>query len=133
MPDHYTLTVLPERLSIVRLVPDTPLPNSIHKDDNLLAYIQTRDELTMVCNEKYAPPADRIQRGLRAIKVEGPLDLSLVGVLASLLSPLSTAGVSVFTISTFDTDYILVQEGVLQTAVTALKEAGHIVKTKSLE
>ncbi len=133
MPDHYTLTVLPERLSIVRLVPDTPLPNSIHKDDNLLAYIQTRDELTMVCNEKYAPPADRIQRGLRVIKVEGPLDLSLVGVLASLLSPLSTAGVSVFTISTFDTDYILVQDGVLQTAVTALKEAGHIVKTKSLE
>jgi hypothetical protein len=63
----------------------------------------------------------------RVIKVHGPFDFSEVGVLAALLQPLAAAGVSVFAVSTFDTDYLLVQCSQLREAVTGLRNASHTV------
>lgn len=57
--------------------------------------------------------------------MEGPLDFSLVGILASVVEPLAEAGISIFAVSTFDTDYVLVKEEQLESAATALRGWGH--------
>jgi hypothetical protein len=73
-------------------------------------------------------PADvRAERGWRAFKVEGPLDFSLTGILSRIAAPLTDAGVSIFAISTFDTDYVLVRESALEKAKRALTDSGHTV------
>jgi len=68
----------------------------------------------------------RREQGWAAIRIEGPLDFSLSGVLSSLLTPLAESNISVFVISTFDTDYIMVREAVLQKAKEALERRGHV-------
>ena len=70
------------------------------------------------------PDTSAVERDFRALVVEGPLDFSLTGILASIASALAAAGVSLFAISTFDTDYVLVRGGQLQEAVRALAGAG---------
>ncbi len=67
-------------------------------------------------------------RGWRCLRVEGPLDFALVGMLASLASPLAAAGISIFAVSTYDTDYLLVREGDVPAALQALHGTGHIVQ-----
>ena len=67
--------------------------------------------------------------GWRCLKLAGPLDLNLTGVLASVLEPLAAAGVSIFAVSTFDTDCVLVRGSMLETAIAALRRAGHQVQT----
>ena len=64
------------------------------------------------------------------MKVEGPLDLSLTGVMASLAGPLAEAGISIFAISTYDTDYLLVKAPDLDEAMAALRQAGHTVQAQ---
>ncbi len=134
----YTLFLLPDRLAIVRLEANAMLPEwAITPCEavqcNLLALVRTADELSIVCNV-LSLPADiadeahpRVDRGWRALKVQGPLDFSLVGVLATLTAPLAQARVTVFAISTYDTDYILIKETNLYTAMMALRQAGHEV------
>jgi len=63
----------------------------------------------------------------RCIKVEGPLDFSLTGILSSLISPLAEAEISIFTISTFDTDYLLVKSNTLKRTLQILAEHGHSI------
>ena len=67
----------------------------------------------------------KVEEGWRIIKVEGPLDFSLLGILSRLATTLCEAGVSIFVISTYDTDYLMVKEKDLEAAVGALKSAGH--------
>ena len=71
------------------------------------------------------PIANRDSDGWRCLRFEGVFDLSLTGVLSSILSPLAASQVSVFAISTFDTDYVLVRETDLSRAIDALTQAGH--------
>jgi hypothetical protein len=85
------------------------------------------DELSVVCQEELVPANIRAENGWRGLKVEGPLDFALTGILAGLASALAQAGVSLFAISTFDTDYILVKEKDLAKAIRALEQAGHRV------
>ena len=85
----------------------------------------TGDELSIVAEESFVHPAAEIERGWRAIKVKGPLDFALKGILASLLNPLNDAGVSVFALSTYTTDYIFVLDYQLEKAISALETAGH--------
>jgi hypothetical protein len=91
---------------------------------------KTADELSIVCAEESVPSEVRCERGWRSLKVEGPLDFSLTGVMLSLAAPLARAGVSFFAISTYDTDYLLVKEGDLERAVLALSDSGHLVENK---
>lgn len=88
---------------------------------------RTQDELSIVCPEEYVPGGVSQERGWRALKLEGPFDLSIVGILSSVAAPLAEAGASIFAVSTFDTDYALVREGQLDLAVDTLREAGHMV------
>ena len=89
----------------------------------------TEDELSLVCPQIQVPEGIRKEGGWRCLKVEGPLDFSLTGVLASLTAPLAIAEISVFAISTFDTDYLLVKEDRLEEAIDALTRSGFEVVT----
>jgi hypothetical protein len=81
----------------------------------------------VVCREGAVPEGVRCERGWRCLRVAGTLDLSLVGVLASLVGPLAGAGVSVFAVSTFDTDHLLLKASDFERAVGVLRRAGHAV------
>ena len=88
---------------------------------------KTDSELSVVCAETAVPANVIAQRGRRILRVEGPLDLSLTGVLASLASPLAEAKVSIFVLSTYDTDYLLIEANNIDTAISALERAGHTI------
>ena len=76
-------------------------------------------------------PANVIaQRGRRMLRVEGPLDFSLTGILASLAAPLAEAQVSIFSLSTYDSDYLLIEANNLDKAISALEQAGHTVSRR---
>jgi hypothetical protein len=85
----------------------------------------------VVCPQNQVPPGVLKQDGWRALQVEGPLDFSLTGVLASLTEPLAKEGISVFAISTYDTDFLLVKEEQLEAAIQALREEGFEVEKYS--
>jgi hypothetical protein len=86
---------------------------------------RSADETSIVCDATVVPPDVTVESNWRAIKVEGPLDFGLAGVLLSVAQPLANAGVSIFALSTYDTDYVLVKEAALPKAIVALSSAGH--------
>jgi hypothetical protein len=127
---YLTLEILSDQLAVCRLSSLTP-DLFQQSSGEFQAIIRSPGELTLVCAEAAAPVGEIIERGWRALKVMGPLPFSMTGVLAALAQPLAQAGISIFAISTFDTDYILVKEIRLEEAVAALREAGHQVRMVS--
>ncbi len=87
----------------------------------------TSEELSIVCHSDLVPADVNCDAGWTALKVEGPMDLSLVGVLASLSVPLADAGIPLFAISTHNTDYLLVMDEKLESAKQALEREGHLI------
>jgi len=122
----FRLRILPERLAVCRLTAGDEIP----LDDRGAFYSVTRvgEVRSVVCRESVVPAGTRAEGPWRALEVEGPLDFALTGVLASLAQTLADAGISIFAISTFDTDYILVKAESLPRAVDALRRAGHDVE-----
>jgi uncharacterized protein len=95
---------------------------------NFISVTRTDDELSIVCEQDAIPSDIKCERDWRVLQVEGPMDLSIVGVLASLTKSIAEAGINLFAISTFDTDYLLVKAEKLEAARVALEKAGHSVK-----
>jgi uncharacterized protein len=120
-----TLTVLPQILAIWKLAPEAPLPLPT---TGFFCAIRTDDELSLVTDDALVPEGVACERGWRALKVEGPLDFALTGVLAALAVPLADAQIPIFALSTFDTDYVLVKSDRLDDAIIALEQAGHVVR-----
>jgi hypothetical protein len=120
------LSILAERLSICSLPAHNQLPAWLPAC-GFLSLTRTEDELSAVCEESCVPAGVKCRRGWRCFKVRGPLDFSQVGVLAALAAPLGEAEISIFVISTFDTDYLLVEEENLQRSVRVLTAAGHTI------
>jgi len=118
------LTVLPDRFAVYRLPAGDPVPPWAGA---FVSVTRTADELSVVCAEGLAPAGTTCQPGWRIFQVEGPLDFSLTGIQAAIASPLAAAGVSIFALSTFDTDYVMVPEAGLAKAIDALRAAGHEV------
>jgi hypothetical protein len=121
------LDLLPGRLAICRLPPDAPLPVWAAAAP-FTSVTRTAYELSVVCTEAVAPEGAECDAGWRIFQVRGPLDFSLTGILAAIAGPLADAGASIFAISTFDTDYVMVKEEKLAQAVDALRTAGHAVQ-----
>jgi uncharacterized protein len=121
------LSVFPETLTVCRLAPDADVP-AWATAGGFWAVTRTPEELSVVAARHLVPPGVRSEGAWRAFKVEGPIPFSAVGILASLADPLARAGVSVFAISTFDTDYLLVEAERLEAARVALSEAGHAIR-----
>jgi hypothetical protein len=120
------LALFPGLFAVCRLPPESAVPAWVVGD--LASVTRTAGELSVVCRQGVVPDGARCERGWRCLGVVGTLDFSLVGVLASLLVPLAEAGVSVFCLSTFDTDYLLVKEEQVERALEALRTAGHSVQ-----
>jgi hypothetical protein len=134
---HMKLSVLSSTFSVCRLPPDTPgIPDWVRRD-LFWTVTRTSDELSIVCAAEGVPAVDisgisdvlglKVESGWRIIRVEGPLDFSLTGILASIANPLAQAKISIFAISTFDTDYVLVREEKLTAAREALVGAGFVL------
>jgi hypothetical protein len=85
---------------------------------------RTPDELSIVCPQEHVPEGVEAVRGWKSLKVEGKLDFTTVGLLSSLTSSLARAGISIFAISTYDTDYLFVKENDLDRGVAALQKSG---------
>ncbi len=118
-----TLQILPDEFSIWQLPPNTPLPKI--DDSSFWSVTRTPEELSVVSIAKHAPPEESKEAGWRCIGVKGPLAFELTGVLASLSVPLAEAEISIFAISSFNTDYLLVKANQLNLARTTLERAGH--------
>lgn len=125
--DPPRLSVLHERLAVCRLEPREELPSWATKTA-FFSVTRTRDELSVVCPEGNVPAGVEHDKGWCALKLEGPFDFSQVGMLVSVAAPMAEAGVSIFAVSTFDTDYVLVKEERLETAVSVLRDYGHEVR-----
>lgn len=128
VPTPLELRVLDERLALARLPADAPVPAWVAGTD-LLAVVRTRFELSIVCRDAAVPPTHaEVERGFRALAVIGTIDFAQTGIVASLALPLAQAGISIFGISTYDTDHILVRGDRLEEAKRVLGAAGHVIK-----
>lgn len=123
----YELEVLPFELAVCRLGTDDDVPDWAIQA-GFFSLTRTSDELSVVCPQDQVPASVKQEGGWRGLKVRGPLDFEQVGVLAALARPLAQAGVSIFAVSTYETDYILVRTNDLNVAVSALRKAGHQVQ-----
>lgn len=121
------LELLPDTLAVCRLAPDAAVPAWAAISHGFVTLSRTAEELSITTTQTIVPPGVRCERDYRALRVRGPLPLNLIGILASIADPLAAAGLSIFAISTFDTDYVLVKGRDLEAAVAALERAGHHV------
>jgi len=104
-----TLSILPEKLGICHFDKNSEIPEWA-KDINFCSITRTNDELSIVCPQTKIPAGVLAERNWRAFKVKGPLGFSLTGIVASLSRPLAKAKISILYISTYETDYLLVEE-----------------------
>ena len=121
---NLTLSLLPHTFAICRLGPEADIP-SWSLDGDFFSVTRTQEELSLVCLQEKVPENIRCEKDFRCLKVGGPLDFSLTGILSSLTIPLAQSGISVLAISTFDTDYLLVNEAHVDRAVQKLSQAGY--------
>ena len=120
------LTLLPDRFAVCRLGAAAAWPDWPRGD--LVSLTRSRDELSVVCAQESVPENVRAETGWRVLKVAGPLEFGETGVLSALAAPLAAAELSIFVVSTFDTDYVLVKQVRLDDAIRALGAAGHSVE-----
>ena len=120
------LRTLPDLYAIVRLDPDAAVPDWVY-DSPFWSVTRSDSELSVVCSEEDLPDETRAERGWSALELVGPLDFTLTGVVAALVSPLADDEVPIFVISTFETDYLLVREADFARAVASLRSAGHSI------
>ena len=117
------LTLDPQLYAVCRLPVSSDIPDWAVKG-SFFSINKTLDELSIVCDQQDVPLGIQSEQGWNMFKVQGPLDFTLTGILASIANPLAQAQVSIFAISTFDTDYVMIKASHLKVAVECLKSAG---------
>lgn len=122
-----TLLEVVGRFAVCKLPPGSAFPAWATAGD-VFSVTRTPEELSVVCRQEAVPAKTQAEVGWRCLRVAGAMPFTLVGVLASLTGPLAVAGVGVFAVSTFDTDYLFVKEAEFSAAVAALRAAGHLVE-----
>ena len=121
--------LLPDDYAVCRLAAGVPLPPELDNVKGVVSITRTPDEVSVICEAAHAPAGAAINTPWRCLRVAGPVDLALTGILASLVNPLAEARVNIFAFSTFDTDYVLVPAVRLTEALAALAAAGHRIST----
>lgn len=114
--------------AIVRLAPGVSVPEWAARGE-FTSVSRSAEELSIVCPADNVPASVHSPHRWTCLKLEGPFPFSLTGVLLAFIEPLSTNGIPIFAISTFDTDYVLIQEEFAARALTALRKAGHRLLT----
>ena len=124
VPVVHQLTLLPDTFAICRLDAGAAIPAWAATASSFFAITRTVEELSIVCLQAAVTDGIRCERDWRCFKLAGPIPFTTVGVLASIVQPLAEARISVFAVSTFDTDYLLVKATDLQRATDALQQGG---------
>ncbi len=121
------LFVLCETFAVCRLGKDESRPHWAMVG-SFLSVTRTKEELSIVCPEENVPDGVLCEKGWRCLKIKGPIDLSLTGIVASITQVLGGVGLSVFVVSTYDTDYFLVKEQHVKAAISELRKEGYEVR-----
>ena len=124
------LILLTGNLSVCQLDPQKEIP-SWATASQFFSISRTKDELSIVCSSDVVPDEIKCEKDWIAYKVVGPLDFGLTGILSSIAKPLAEANISIFAISTYDTDYILIKACNQDRSIEVLKEAGFTITHES--
>jgi hypothetical protein len=122
-----TLLEVSGAFAVCRLPNDTVIPSWATAGD-VFSVTRTADKLSVVCRQELVPVGTHFEHGWRCLRVAGAMPFTLIGVLASLTRPVADAGAGVFAVSMFDTEYLFIKDAEFQTAVAALRRAGHSVE-----
>ena len=120
-----TFRVLAGSYAITRHAADAPVPDWAVKGE-LTSITRTEEELSIVCPLGNCPPDGGQRKRWACLKLEGPFEFSLTGVLLSFIRPLSENNIPIFAVSTYDTDYVLIPEELRDDALNLLQKAGHV-------
>ncbi len=129
MKNKLTLAILDGEYTVHRFSPEKDIPSSVLKND-FFSIIKTDDELSIVCDASLPFASEKSESGWACMKVLGPLDFALTGILAKIFTILAETRISIFALSTYDTDYILVKKDGLAAAKEVLQRAGYIFEDK---
>jgi hypothetical protein len=121
---HLSLSVLKDTYAVCRLAPDAPFPDWANYGQ-FFSITRTPTELSIVCPQHLVGEHITCEKEWRCLQIAGPLNFTLVGILSALLAPLAEAGISIFAVSTFETDYVFVKTRDLEMAIATLSRAGH--------
>ena len=119
--EKLTLKLLKEKYGVARLNKESEIPTWAFKGE-FYSIIKTEDELSIVSLEENIPLDIICENDWRILKIEGPLDFSLVGILSKISSLMAENSISIFAISTYDTDYILIKENNIEKAINVLEK-----------
>ncbi len=123
--DKLELFTLEKKYSVCKLQASEKIPDL---KGNFFSITKTSDEISIIIEEGSEPVGAEVEKGWKALKVMGVLDFSLTGVLNQLTDPLAQAKISIFALSTYDTDYLLVKESSLSQVCQVLEHAGIKIK-----
>jgi hypothetical protein len=121
-----TLSLLDDEFAVCRLHPESNTPAWVSAG-KFSSITRTPDELSIVCAARHVPQDVKCERGWRALKLEGPLDFALTGIVASVAKPLAEAEIAIFPMATYDTKYMLIKADQVGPAINALTTYGHVV------
>lgn len=121
------IQILNQNFTIHKFDPDEKLPPELI-ESKLFWIGKTDEELSVVCESGIKLPSKKSDSGWSALKIIGPLDFSEIGILAGISKTLAEAGISIFALSTFDTDYILIKKSKIENAVNALHQNGYPIE-----
>lgn len=131
MHQSLVLEVLEATFCVLKLPPTLDMPSVVIQSSTFWTISKSESELSIVCDQALLPCLSEVQTRItvekdwRAFRVSGTLNFSLTGILNKITMPLAEAGISLFAISTFDTDYILVKQEHFERVVSVLESAGH--------
>ena len=120
-------TLLPATFAVCRLESGAPVPGWALTGP-FVSLTRTADELSVICPESAVPAGVVAAPGWRCLKLEGPFDFSVIGLVASFSSVLAGAGISLMVVCTYDTDYLLVRSPDLDRAIATLEAGGYRIR-----
>ena len=122
------ISLLKDKYGICSLPNTAPIPEWALKQ-SLVSITRTKKELTIVCPQDVIPSQCKSDLNWRCFRLDGTFDLNQIGVISSISAPLAQNGISIYVISTYDTDYFLVQQENLEQTISALSNSGHSITT----
>jgi hypothetical protein len=125
---NLNLSVLEGSYAVCRLEAGSSVPAWAWGPGKFVSVSRTSEELSVVCASSLVPDSVRAEREWSCLKLEGPFEFTLTGILNSVLEPLRNAGIGIFAVSTFDTDYVLLKTNQLEAGIAALEAKGHRVQ-----
>ena len=120
------LTLFPGLYAIARFAPHEK-PAIDYAQSAFFSLTKTAEEVSLVCEQSMLPEGVRAERDRRVLRIDSVLAFALTGVLSSIAVPLADASISIFAVSSFDTDYILIADRDVEQAIAALESVGHKV------